>query len=104
MGTCARETRSKSVGESLPFEDFEGAESGRVGEGRRFVDTAAGPHSWQVGDVFALLPDLPPLFDEILDAVRPQPLGLGHHACRWRQLVDRDLACDVLLAQGSQRM
>ena len=68
-----------------------------------FVDPAAGAHRLEVGDVLALLPDPPAFLDELVDAVGSQPVGLRRHPRRRGQLVDRDLAGDVLVAEVVER-
>ena len=56
----------------------------------------------EVGNVLALLPDPAALLDELVDAVGSEPVGLGCHARRCGQLVDRDLASDVEVTEVVQ--
>src|SRR5205085_10862726 len=89
-----------------PFEHPEAAEAVRRGECLRLAHPAAGPQRGEVALAGARGPDAPPLVDQLVDAVRPQELGLrtvrGRRSHR-RQLVDGDVAGDVLPAPRVER-
>src|SRR5687768_15584254 len=87
-----------------PLEDSEGAEAARVGERLGLGDAAAGLHRVEVADTGALGPDPAAFFYELVDAVQAQPVRLRGVARRRWELVDGDLARDVLRAQIGERV
>src|SRR5690606_15355714 len=90
-----------------PLEDGEPAEAGRVEQGVGLGHPAAGRDGGQVADVGPLPPGPAGLLDQLVDAVGPQPLGLGGAGvglAHQGELVDRHLAGDVLGDRKSTRL
>src|SRR4051794_31371380 len=87
-----------------PFENTEGAESGEVGECFGFGDPATSAHGVEVSDAGSFLPDAATFVDELIDAVEAQPIRLRRVARGRRQLIERDLARDVLRSEAVERV
>src|SRR5437899_815946 len=89
-----------------PFQDAERTEARRVGERDGLAGAAAVFERFEIADVGSGLPRRLRVGDELVDPVRPEPLGLAAIAgqrTHSRELVDRDLAGDVLLAGPVER-
>ena len=88
---------------AVPLEDAEGAEPRRVEEGLGLGDAAARPDRLEVADGGPLAPDRSAFLDELVDAVRAQPVGLAairSSGGSWSTATSQVMSCSPRRSSG----